>query len=160
MYAAGIDIGSTSGEVLILDGDNVLAWSIVDTGYNSRRAAEQALDEALGQLDLSRDQLDPIVATGYGRIAVEFADEQVTEISCYARGIHHLYPEVQTVIDIGGQDSKVVAIGPGGRPLDFAMNDKCAAGTGRFLEVIGRALQLELEELGPSASRARRSSAW
>ena len=158
MYAAGIDIGSTSGEVLILDGDNVLAWSIVDTGYNSRRAAEQALDEALGQLDLSRDQLDPIVATGYGRIAVEFADEQVTEISCYARGIHHLYPEVQTVIDIGGQDSKVVAIGPGGRPLDFAMNDKCAAGTGRFLEVIGRALQLELEELGPSASRARRAA--
>jgi predicted CoA-substrate-specific enzyme activase len=158
MYAVGIDIGSTSGEALILDGDDVLSWSIVDTGYNSRHAAVLALDEALAQTDLARDQLDSIVATGYGRISVEFADRQVTEISCYARGIHHLYPEVQTVIDIGGQDSKVVAVGPGGRPLDFAMNDKCAAGTGRFLEVIARALQLDLEEMGDSALRARRAA--
>ncbi|MHC4789755.1 MAG: acyl-CoA dehydratase activase, partial [Planctomycetota bacterium] len=82
----------------------------------------------------------------------------MTEISCYARGIHHLYPEAQTVIDIGGQDSKVVAVGPGGKPLDFAMNDKCAAGTGRFLEVIARALELDLEEMGPSALRARRAA--
>jgi predicted CoA-substrate-specific enzyme activase len=154
MNAVGIDIGSTSGEVLILDGDDVLAWSIVDTGYNSRRAATQALEQALSRTGLARDQLNPIVATGYGRIAVEFANRQVTEISCYARGINHLYPDVQTVIDIGGQDSKVVAIGPGGRPLDFAMNDKCAAGTGRFLEVMARALQLDLAELGPCALRA------
>jgi predicted CoA-substrate-specific enzyme activase len=98
------------------------------------------------------------VATGYGRVAVAFADRQVTEISCYARGIHHLYPQVQTVIDIGGQDSKVVAVGPGGRPLDFAMNDKCAAGTGRFLEVMARALQLDLAEIGPNALRARRAA--
>jgi predicted CoA-substrate-specific enzyme activase len=158
MYAVGIDIGSTSGEALILDGDDVLSWSIVDTGYNSRHAAVLALDEALAQTDLARDQLDSIVATGYGRVSVEFADRQVTEISCYARGIHHLYPKVQTVIDIGGQDSKVVAVGPGGRPLDFAMNDKCAAGTGRFLEVIARALQLDLEEMGASALRARRAA--
>ncbi len=158
MYALGIDIGSTSGEALILDGNQVVAWSVVDTGYNSQRAAMLALDEVLTRSGLVRDQLDPIVATGYGRVAVEFADSQVTEISCYARGIHHLYPKVQTVIDIGGQDSKVVAIGPGGRPLDFAMNDKCAAGTGRFLEVIGRALQLDLEELGSWALRARRAA--
>jgi predicted CoA-substrate-specific enzyme activase len=158
MYAVGIDIGSTSGEALILDRDDILAWSIVDTGYNSRQAARQALDQALAQTNLSRDQLGPIVATGYGRVAVEFADQQVTEISCYARGIHYLLPQVQTVIDIGGQDSKVVAIGPGGRPLDFAMNDKCAAGTGRFLEVMARALQLELAELGPCALRARRAA--
>jgi predicted CoA-substrate-specific enzyme activase len=158
MYAAGIDIGSTSGEALILAGDDILAWSVVDTGYNSRRAAAQALDQALDQAGLARDELDRIVATGYGRVAVEFADEQVTEISCYARGIHHLFPQARTVIDIGGQDSKVVAIGPGGRPLDFAMNDKCAAGTGRFLEVMARALQLELAELGPCALRARRAA--
>jgi predicted CoA-substrate-specific enzyme activase len=158
MVAVGIDIGSTSGEALILDGDEVLAWSIVDTGYNSRKAAAQALDEALAQADLSRDQLDSIVATGYGRVAVEFADRQVTEISCYARGIHYLFPQVQTVIDIGGQDSKVVAVGPAGRPLDFAMNDKCAAGTGRFLEVMARALQLELTDLGPSALHARHAA--
>jgi predicted CoA-substrate-specific enzyme activase len=158
MYAVGIDIGSTSGEALILDDDKVLAWSVVDTGYNSRRAAALALDEALAHSGLARDQLEPIVATGYGRVAVEFADTQVTEISCYARGIHYLYPEVQTVIDIGGQDSKVVTVGPKGKPLDFAMNDKCAAGTGRFLEVIARALELDLEEMGPSALRARRAA--
>jgi len=158
MYAVGIDIGSTSGEALILDGDKIIAWSVVDTGYNSRRAAALALDEALAQSGLAREQLEPIVATGYGRVSVEFADPQVTEISCYARGIHHLYPQVQTVIDIGGQDSKVVAIGRGGKPLDFAMNDKCAAGTGRFIEVIARALQLDLEEMGPSALRAGRAA--
>jgi activator of 2-hydroxyglutaryl-CoA dehydratase len=115
MVAVGIDIGSTSGEALILDGDHIVAWSLVDTGYNSRRAAGLALDEALAKTESSRGQLDFVVATGYGRVAVEFADRQVTEISCYARGIHHLYPEVQTVIDIGGQDSKVVAVGPRGR---------------------------------------------
>jgi predicted CoA-substrate-specific enzyme activase len=158
MYAVGIDIGSTSGEALILDDDEIVAWSVVDTGYNSRRAAAQALDEALAKTQLARDQLNPIVATGYGRVAVDFATQQVTEISCYARGIHHLFPEVQTVIDIGGQDSKVVAVGPGGRPLDFAMNDKCAAGTGRFLEVMARALQLDLEEMGACALRARRAA--
>lgn len=158
MHAVGIDIGSTSGEALILDGDDVLVWSIVDTGYNSRRAAAQALEEVLAQTGLTREHLDHIVATGYGRVSVEFADRQVTEISCYARGIHHLYPEVHTVIDIGGQDSKVVAVGPGGRPLDFAMNDKCAAGTGRFLEVMARALQLDLAELGPCALRASRAA--
>ena len=158
MYAVGIDIGSTSGEALILDGDRVVAWSIVDTGYNSWRAAAQALDSALAEAGLARDQLGPIVATGYGRVAVDFADQQVTEISCYARGIHHLFPQAQTVVDIGGQDSKVVVVGRGGRPLDFAMNDKCAAGTGRFLEVMARALQLHLAELGPCALRARRAA--
>ncbi len=159
MYAVGIDIGSVSGEALILDGDTILAWSIVDTGYNSRRAAELALAEALVRAGLSRERVGPVVATGYGRNAVDFADQQVTEISCYARGIHYLFPQVGTVIDIGGQDSKVVAVGPGGKPLDFAMNDKCAAGTGRFLEVMARALQLELAELGPCALQARRAAA-
>jgi predicted CoA-substrate-specific enzyme activase len=159
MYAVGIDIGSTSGEALILDDDRILAWSIVDTGFNSRRAAELALDEALDRTGLSRERIGPVVATGYGRIAVEFADRQVTEISCYAQGIHFLFPQVRTVIDIGGQDSKVVAVGPGGKPLEFAMNDKCAAGTGRFLEVMARALQLELSELGPCALRARQPAA-
>ena len=156
MYAVGIDIGSTSGEALILDEEGILAWSIVDTGYNSRRAAELALDQALARSGAVRERVGPVVATGYGRIAVEFADQQVTEISCYARGIHYLFPEVRTVIDIGGQDSKVVAVGPGGTPLDFAMNDKCAAGTGRFLEVTARAMQLELPDLGPCAIQARR----
>jgi len=158
MYAVGIDIGSTSGEALILKGDDIVAWSIVDTGYNSRRAAVLALEEALAQAGLSWSDVGPVVSTGYGRMAVEFAERRVTEISCYARGIHHLFPQVRTVVDIGGQDSKVVAVGPGGRALDFAMNDKCAAGTGRFLEVTARALQLDLDELGSCALRARQAA--
>lgn len=156
MYAVGIDIGSTSGEAVILNGDGILAFSIVDTGYNSRRAAELALEKALASSGLRREQLGPIVATGYGRIAIEFADRQVTEISCYAKGMAHLFPDVCTLIDIGGQDSKVIAVGKNGKAVDVAMNDKCAAGTGRFLEVTARALQLDLCDLGEISARARR----
>ncbi len=158
MYAVGIDIGSTSGEALVLENEKILAYSVVDTGYNSRLAAGQALQAVLDELGLKREDVGRVVATGYGRVSVDFADQQVTEISCYARGIHHLSPEVQTVIDIGGQDSKAVAIGPNGKPLDFVMNDKCAAGTGRFLEVMARALKLELDELGVCALRAGRAA--
>jgi len=154
MLATGIDVGSTSGEVVILEGDKILAYSIVDTGYNSRRAADLALEQALGDAGLVRGQIGAMVATGYGRIAIDYATKQVTEISCYARGIHFLYPNAHTVIDIGGQDSKVIAVSPKGKPTDFQMNDKCAAGTGRFLEVMARALQLELTELGAISARA------
>ncbi len=156
MYVAGIDIGSTSGEAVILNGDGILASSIVDTGYNSRHAAELALAQALAGCGLVREQLGPIVATGYGRIAIDFASRQVTEISCYARGMAHLFPDVRTVIDIGGQDSKVIAVGKNGRATDFAMNDKCAAGTGRFLEVTARALQLDLAGLGEISAHSTR----
>ncbi len=155
MFSVGIDVGSTSSEVVILDGDKILAYSIVDTGYNSRRAADLAVAEALARTALSREQLGPMVATGYGRIAIDYAARQVTEISCYARGIHCLYPDVRTVIDIGGQDSKVVSVSPKGKALDFAMNDKCAAGTGRFLEVMARALQLELPEMARLSLQSR-----
>lgn len=156
MYAVGIDIGSTSGEAVILNGNGILASSIVDTGYNSRRAAELALEKALADSGLARAQIGPIVATGYGRIAIEFADRQVTEISCYAKGMAHLFPDVRTVVDIGGQDSKVIAVGKNGKAIDFAMNDKCAAGTGRFLEVTARALQLDLADLGKISAQATR----
>lgn len=156
MYAVGIDIGSTSGEAVILNGNGILASSIVDTGYNSRLAAELALEKAITDSGLTREQLGPIVATGYGRIAIAFAAQQVTEISCYARGMAYLFPDVHTVIDIGGQDSKVIAVGKNGKALDFAMNDKCAAGTGRFLEVTARALQLNLSDLGDISARATR----
>ena len=155
MLAAGIDVGSTSGEVVILDGDTMLAYSIVDIGYNSRRAADLALEHALGERGLTREQIGAMVATGYGRIAIDYAEKQATEISCYARGVHFLYPQVRTVIDIGGQDSKVISVSAKGKPSDFQMNDKCAAGTGRFLEVMARALQLELTELGAISARSK-----
>lgn len=156
MYAVGLDIGSTSAEAVILDGTSMIASSIVDTGYNSRRAADMALDQALADCGLAHEQLGPIVATGYGRIAIDFADRQVTEISCYARGIAHIHSDARTVIDIGGQDSKVVAVGENGRAMDFAMNDKCAAGTGRFLEVTARALELDVSQLGEISAHATR----
>ena len=156
MLVTGIDVGSTSGEVVLLDGDKILAYSIVDTGYNSRRAADLALEQALSEARIAREQIGTMVATGYGRIAIDYATKQVTEISCYARGIHFLYPHVRTVIDIGGQDSKVISVSPKGKPTDFQMNDKCAAGTGRFLEVMARALQLELTELGAISARAKK----
>src|SRR5574341_377445 len=159
MYDAGLDIGSTSAEAVILDGDCMVASSITDTGYNSRRAADMALDQALSSCGLAREHLGPVIATGYGRIAVEFADRQVTEISCYARGMAHLFPEVRTVIDIGGQDSKVIAVGKNGKAVDFAMNDKCAAGTGRFLEVTARALELDISRLGEVSAQSARQVA-
>jgi predicted CoA-substrate-specific enzyme activase len=94
------------------------------------------------------------VATGYGRIAIDYADSQVTEITCYARGINQLHPEVRTIIDIGGQDSKAISVDKEGRVVDFLMNDKCAAGTGRFLEVMAKALELEIGDLGDISLRA------
>jgi predicted CoA-substrate-specific enzyme activase len=156
MYSTGIDIGSASGEVVILDDGRILSYSIVETGYNSRKAADLALEKALAGTGLTRGQLGPIVATGYGRVSIGFADRQVTEISCYAKGINFLFPQVRTVIDIGGQDSKVISLNARGKAVDFAMNDKCAAGTGRFLEVMARALQLELEQFGAVSLRSRK----
>ncbi len=157
MYATGIDIGSTSGEVVLLKDDTIVAYSIVDTGYNSRNAADLALEQALRQANLDRRQTGPIVATGYGRVAIDYATKSVTEISCYARGIQFLNPRIRTVIDIGGQDSKVISVSGKGKPTDFQMNDKCAAGTGRFLEVMARALQLELVQLGELSDRSKQA---
>ena len=127
----------------------------MDTGYNSRRAADLALGQALGKAGIAREQIGTMVATGYGRVAIDYATKQVTEISCYARGIHFLNSQIRTVIDIGGQDSKVIAVSPKGKPSDFQMNDKCAAGTGRFLEVMARAMQLELTELGAMSAGSK-----
>lgn len=155
VLAAGVDVGAASGEVLIWDGVEIVSYSIVPTGFNSRRAAYQALDEALESSGISRDEIASIVATGYGRIAIDFAQRQVTEISCYARGMNHLHPEVRTIIDIGGQDSKAISVTADGRVADFLMNDKCAAGTGRFLEVMAKALELQIHELGEISLLAR-----
>lgn len=156
MFPTGIDVGSTSGEAVVLDGDTVVGYSIVETGYNSRRAGDLALEQVLRDAGLDRESIGPIIATGYGRVAIDYASRQVTEISCYARGIHFLYPNVRTVVDIGGQDSKVISVSAKGKPTDFQMNDKCAAGTGRFLEVMARALQMELAELSALAARSKK----
>ena len=146
MYTCGIDIGSVSTEVVILDRkDNKIAsYVITSTGSNSKEAAKKALDNACKKDNISKDSIKAIVATGYGRINIPFADKNITEISCHARGAISIFPDLKTVIDVGGQDSKVIKI-ENGNPIDFLMNDKCAAGTGRFLEVMARALEIDIE---------------
>lgn len=148
MYTAGIDIGALTAKSLILGDEISLAFTIIPSGSNSKETAEKVMEATLSKAGLSQGDVAFTVATGYGRVNVPFADKQVTEISCHAKGAYSLFPTVRTVIDIGGQDSKAIKIGKEGKVMDFAMNDRCAAGTGRFLEVMAKALEVSLEDLG------------
>ena len=144
-YVAGIDSGSTTTNVVVLDrAGNVAASAIVRTGPKASQGAEKAF-AALG--GFTPEDMAAIVATGYGRNNIPFATGQVTEITCHARGAHRLYPEARAIVDIGGQDSKVICLDETGGVTNFVMNDKCAAGTGRFLELMARTLELNLEEM-------------
>ena len=147
-YYAGIDSGSTSTDVVILDRDKqIVAQVILPTGAGAAAGADRALEEALNQAGLRLSDLDATVTTGYGRAAIERGDQSITEITCHAKGAFFLDPEVRTIIDIGGQDSKVIRIDETGGVVNFVMNDKCAAGTGRFLELMARTLELTLDEM-------------
>lgn len=148
MAFAGIDIGSLSTDAVILDGDRVVSYSIVPTLSSSESAARSAYESALDSAGLRESDIAAVVATGYGRTSIDFADRAVTEITCHALGARRLFAEAKTVIDIGGQDSKVIRLSEEGRVEDFSMNDKCAAGTGRFLEVMARSLDTSLDALG------------
>jgi len=153
---AGIDIGSVTAKTVILNHtESILAYSIIDEGIVNEQSAILSLREALKKAGFSRDKLQKIVTTGYGRDLVTFKDRSITEISCHAMGAHFLLPEVKTIIDIGGQDSKAIALDVDGKVRGFQMNDKCAAGTGRFLEVMSRALKLSLMEMGELASHSQ-----
>jgi predicted CoA-substrate-specific enzyme activase len=148
MYFAGVDIGSTMTKVVIInEQDEILSQVIGPTGAEHRRLASKVMAEALAQAGLPFGQVSYVVATGYGRFNVPFADRQISELSCHAKGVSSLFPSVKTAIDIGGQDAKGLKI-KDGNLVDFVMNDKCAAGTGRFLEVIAAALGIKVEELG------------
>lgn len=145
---AGIDSGSTSTDVVIIDRDkNIIAQSILPTGAGAAAGADRALDEALAQAGLSRSDINATVTTGYGRTAVGLGDQSITEITCHAKGAYFLDPSVRTIIDIGGQDSKVIRLDENGNVINFVMNDKCAAGTGRFLELMARTLELSLDDM-------------
>lgn len=147
-YFAGIDSGSATTDVVILDQDRtIVAKVILPTGAGASNGAQRALDQALQQAGLTQADLTATVTTGYGRGVIQTGDKSVTEITCHAKGAHFLHPAVRTVIDIGGQDSKVIRIEPDGSVANFVMNDKCAAGTGRFLEMMARTLELSLEEI-------------
>ena len=182
MYVAGIDVGSVAAKAVVLEvqppqtqaGPRLVGRAVLPTGWNTAEAGELALEKACAQAAIARPELQRVTATGYGRIALPFADKAVTEISCHARGAAHLFAQAGLVLDIGGQDSKVISLempregaaGLGGgnaggnnagatRPgavRDFLMNDKCAAGTGRFLQVLSGILNMPLDELGRAAS--------
>ncbi len=155
---AGIDVGSLTTEAVLLRGREILGYAITRTGADAAGAAERALRAALERAGVPRAEVARCVATGYGRMRVPFAQRQVTEITCHARGASFLYPGARTVIDIGGQDSKVIRLEADGSVTDFLMNDKCAAGTGRFLEVMAQALELAVEALGEVDREAERAA--
>lgn len=150
MICAGIDAGSRSIKVVLFDSEqrHILSVGIADQGVEQERLAMELFEWTLGEAGLTRSQVTGVVATGYGRNGIRFADTAITEITCHARGVHHLAPEARTIVEIGGQDSKLIRLEAGGRVRDFAMNDRCAAGTGRFLEIVSARLGVGLEALG------------
>ena len=152
-YFAGVDIGSTMTKVVIMD-TGIISSVMGSTGPEQRRLANKVMEKALNRVNLPFKEITYLVATGYGRINLPFADKQITEITCHAKGAAHLFPEARTIIDIGGQDSKAIKI-QNGRPIDFVMNDKCAAGTGRYLEVTADALGIPIGQMGPIALNAK-----
>ena len=148
MYVLGIGSGSTStNAVIINEKEEILASHVIRTGAKSGESAERIFREVLEKAGLAKENLDLVVSTGYGRVSIDFADENITEITCHARGAHFLDPSVRTVVDIGGQDSKVIRLNDDGSVKNFVMNDKCAAGTGRFLEMMAKTMEMNLDEL-------------
>ena len=148
-HAAGVDVGSTQTKAVIVDEQGrSTGRSLTDTGANVMHAAEKAYTLALDASGLEERQVEWVIGTGYGRYRVTFGNAQVTEISCHGRGAVHLFPDTRTVIDMGGQDTKAIRVNETGEIVDFCMNDKCAAGTGRFLGAAAAALDIPLNELG------------
>lgn len=150
MLFAGIDVGSVAAKAVLWNAqqEKIVGHALLPTGWNVREAGLKALEQARGQLP----QPERIVATGYGRVSLDFANKVVTEITCHAVGAHHLFPETGIVLDIGGQDSKVISLSAQGSVENFVMNDKCAAGTGRFLQVLLNILNLDFPALEEAAA--------
>ncbi len=155
MITAGIDVGSTTTKAVLLGKDGIYSYSVQATGIDIPEATEQVLGESLAQANLSFEDIAGIVSTGYGRISIPFSSQTITEITCNAAGVHHLFPNATLVVDIGGQDSKAIKMDKKGRVRQFAMNDKCAAGTGKFLEVAAQTLRVDVEELGKTSLESK-----
>ena len=160
MISAGIDAGSRSTKVVLFDPEQsrILASTIADQGIEQERLARDLLHDACQSAQLDRAAVGPIVATGYGRNAVRFAHTTITEITCHARGVHHLFPQARTIIEIGGQDSKFITLEDGGYVRDFSMNDRCAAGSGRFLELVASRLGVDLATLGDLSRQSQKAA--
>jgi predicted CoA-substrate-specific enzyme activase len=147
----GLDVGSTTTKAVMVGSQgHVLGFRVVPTGASGAGAAMKCLGE-LGRESGADIKDVPTISTGYGRSLIDFAEKSVTEITCHSIGVHHLNPSIRLLVDVGGQDSKVIRVGENGRPTDFELNDKCSAGTGRFLEVMARVLEVSIDELGPFA---------
>ncbi len=147
----GIDIGSTATKAVLLVDGQIAGQVVIATGWDPKQAGSDAFDSLLKGSGLCEDDVNIVVGTGYGRISLPFADRRVTEVTCHARGAEYMVPGSRLVVDIGGQDSKVIALDGAGNVTDFIMNDKCAAGTGRFLQVMAGVLGVSLDELGKLA---------
>ncbi|MEN6519864.1 MAG: acyl-CoA dehydratase activase [Armatimonadota bacterium] len=156
MIGVGIDAGSRAIKIVLMDTmtHEVITSGTVGQGVKSNDLAMELFEQLLKDSSHNSEDVQKIVATGYGRNTISIADATITEITCHARGVHHVVPEARTVVEIGGQDSKLLKLGPGGSVQDFMMNDRCAAGTGRFLEVVADRLSVGLAELGELASRS------
>ncbi len=156
-FAAGVDVGSTQTKAVMMEESaGIVGRALVDTGANVSKAAENAFRALCAEVSIDPRDVGFVVGTGYGRYKIAFGNAQMTEISCHARGAHHVFSNTRTVIDMGGQDSKAIRVGATGEVLDFVMNDKCAAGTGRFLANAADVLNLSLDEIGPLSLNASR----
>jgi predicted CoA-substrate-specific enzyme activase len=155
-YNVGVDAGSITTKVAVMARDRIVGYRLAPSGFQPEEVARRLLASILAAEGSANGQVGKILATGYGRQNISLADKKVTEITCHAAGAHFLSPQVRFIIDIGGQDSKVISLDPSGKVLDFLMNDKCAAGTGRFLEVMARALEIPLNEMATLAAAAVR----
>lgn len=154
----GIDVGSTTTKGVLLDSSGkTLAKSLILTGASATQAVGTILQNISSRSGVNLNGI-PVISTGYGRARVELAVKSITEITCHSVGVHHINPQIRLLIDVGGQDSKVIRIGSSGRPEDFELNDKCSAGTGRFLEVMARVLEVTIDELGPLALQSKKPS--
>jgi len=154
MIAVGIDVGSITTKAAVVEDGKLISDRLMLTGYNAQDAGTKVYHDIIADLGIKASDVDKIIATGYGRKSVAIADKAVTEITCHAVGAHYLNSAVRSIIDIGGQDSKAIVVDENGGVKDFAMNDKCAAGTGRFLEVMARALEVDINDFGEVSLRA------
>lgn len=161
MITCGIDAGSRTIKIVFVDAETlqIRAAGFADQGVHQDRLAHELLDRLAAENGISTDQVTGCIATGYGRNIISFADRTVTEITCHAVGVRHVWPQARTIVDLGGQDSKVIRLSASGAVEDFAMNDRCAAGTGRFLELVAQRLELSLGELGDAAARSTQPAA-
>ncbi len=155
MITLGVDIGSLTGKTVILKDNDILAWDVILTGPDSVETGTTVTNNVLKKAGFTLDDMDFIVSTGYGRIVIPFANKNISEISCHAKGANWFFPSARTILDMGGQDCKAISCDENGKVTDFIMNDKCAAGAGRSMGIMANLVDVPLEDLGPMSLEAQ-----